>query len=48
MVEYTNMQDNSEEIMSCIVNCDKEEDQSEVNETPSNNIANEEEYMDEP
>ena len=48
MVEYTNIQDNTEEIMACIVNCDTEQDQNEVNDTPPNNIANEEEYIDEP
>lgn len=49
MVEYTNIQDNSEEIMKCIVNC--ETDQNIVTDkkkiTPDD-IANKEEYIDEP
>lgn len=48
MVEYTNMQDNTEEIMKCIVNCDTELDQNKEDEPLSNGIANEEEYIDEP
>ncbi|SDN68517.1 hypothetical protein SAMN04487897_10477 [Paenibacillus sp. yr247] len=48
MVEYTNMQDNTEEIMKCIVNCDTEQDQNKEDEPLSNNIANQEEYIDEP
>lgn len=48
MVEYTNIQDNSEEIMKCIVNCDTAQDQNNEDESPSNNIANQEEYIDEP
>lgn len=49
MVEYTNLQDNSEEIMNCIVNCDKAEEDNDVKEALSNNTAdvNKDEYMDE-
>ncbi|WP_171653145.1 hypothetical protein [Paenibacillus foliorum] len=49
MVEFTNIQDNSEEIMNCIVNCDTAQDpDNKADENPSNNMANEEEYIDEP
>lgn len=48
MVEYTNIQDNSEEIMNCIVNCDKEQDQKKIEKNLLQSIPNEEEYIDEP
>jgi len=48
MVEYTNIQDNSEEIMKCIVNCDTEQDQKKIDKNLLNSIPNEEEYIDEP
>ncbi|MBD0379557.1 hypothetical protein [Paenibacillus sedimenti] len=54
MVEYINLQDNSEEIMKCIVNCDTDQapntDQAQikVNEGLFNSIPNDEEYIDEP
>jgi len=48
MDEYTNIQDNSEEIMECIVNCDTEKDQKRKDENLLNSIPNEEEYIDEP
>lgn len=48
MVEYTNIQDNSEEIMKCIVNCDTDQNLLEDEKILPENIANEEEYIDEP
>ncbi|MFD0677149.1 MULTISPECIES: hypothetical protein [unclassified Paenibacillus] len=48
MVEYTNIQDNSEEIMKCIVNCDTEQDQKQKDKNILNSIPSEEEYIDEP
>ncbi|CAN7529982.1 hypothetical protein LJR153_003791 [Paenibacillus sp. LjRoot153] len=48
MVDYTNIQDNSEEIMNCIVNCDTEQDQKIKDKDLLNSIPNEEEYIDEP
>lgn len=49
MVEYTNIQDNSEEIMKCIVNCDTEQEQEEnMDKNLLNSLPNEEEYIDEP
>lgn len=48
MVEYTNIQDNSEEITKCIVNCDTEKDHKRNDENLLNSIPNEEEYIDEP
>ena len=48
MVEYTNIQDNSEEIMKCIVNCDNEQDQENMDKNLLNSLPNEEEYIDEP
>jgi len=48
MVEYTNIQDNSEEIMKCIVNCETEQDQKEKDKKQLNSIPSEEEYIDEP
>lgn len=47
MVEYTNIQDNSEEIMKCIVNCDTEKNEKQDNNL-LNSIPSEEEYIDEP
>lgn len=47
MVEYTNIQDNSEEIMRCIVNCDTEQNEKQDNNL-LNSIPSEEEYIDEP
>ncbi|WP_165921033.1 hypothetical protein [Paenibacillus albiflavus] len=48
MVEYTNIQDNSEEIMKCIVNCDTEQDHKEKDKKLLNSIPSEEKYIDEP
>jgi len=50
LVEYTNLRDNSEEIMKCIVNCDKEQtqDNAKADKNLFNSIPNEEEYIDEP
>ncbi|MDD9269562.1 hypothetical protein ACFPES_21135 [Paenibacillus sp. GCM10023248] len=48
MVEYTNIQDNSEEIMKCIVNCDTEKDQKRTDDNLLSSMPNEEEYIDEP
>ncbi|WNR45393.1 hypothetical protein [Paenibacillus roseipurpureus] len=47
MVEYTNIQDNSEEIMKCIVNCDTEQNEKQ-DDNLLNSIPSEEEYIDEP
>jgi hypothetical protein len=49
MVEYTNIQDNSEEIMKCIVNCETDQNIIEDEEKLAQvNVPNEEEYIDEP
>ncbi|WP_171684114.1 hypothetical protein [Paenibacillus planticolens] len=48
MVEYTNIQDNSEEIMNCIVSCDTEQEEEHKDKNLLNSMPDEEEYMDEP
>jgi len=49
MVEYTNIQDNSEEIMKCIVDCETPESiVAKKEQIEPDNIANKEEYIDEP
>jgi len=49
MVEYTDIKDNSKEIMECIVNCEADEylvvDEKKLD---PDNIADKEEYIDEP
>jgi len=49
MVEYTDLKDNSAEIMECIVNCETDETVvKDTEKTDPDNIANKEEYIDEP
>jgi hypothetical protein len=49
MVEYTNIEDNSEEIMKCIVNCETHKDLlTDEKKQPQNIVVNKEEYIDEP
>jgi hypothetical protein len=49
MVEYTDIQDNSEEIMKCIVNCETDKNLvKNENKMPEDNIVTKEEYIDEP
>jgi hypothetical protein len=51
MVEYTDIQDNSDEIMKCIVNCETDKNLlSDEKKTIQDNVVNvnKEEYIDEP
>jgi hypothetical protein len=49
MVEYTDIQDNSEEIMKCIVNCETDKNLLvDEKKPPQDNIVTKEEYIDEP
>jgi hypothetical protein len=49
MVEYTDIKDNSDEIMECIVNCETDKNLVADEKKPNpDNVANKEEYIDEP
>jgi hypothetical protein len=49
MVEYTNIKDNSDEILKCIVNCETDQNLINDKEKPTqDDITNKEEYIDEP
>ncbi|WP_155704094.1 hypothetical protein [Paenibacillus psychroresistens] len=48
MVEYTNIEDNSEEILKCIVNCETDKNLLEDEKKPAPDIVTKEEYIDEP
>jgi hypothetical protein len=55
MVEFTDIKDNSDEIMKCIVNCETDKNldsdmNKNKNKTPPDSVvaANKEEYIDEP
>jgi hypothetical protein len=49
MVEYTDLEDNSDEIMKCMVNCETDKNLLEDEKKPPLDIVvNKEEYIDEP
>jgi hypothetical protein len=49
MVEYTDIKDNSDEILKCIVNCETDKNLLADEKKPLlDNIVTKEEYIDEP
>jgi hypothetical protein len=48
MVEYTDLEDNSEDILKCIVNCETDKNLPADDKKPPQDIITKEEYIDEP